>query len=240
VSSQTGAVISGPSEVGPIEGREVPPDASAHPPAQTIPPAPTFPDAQPVPPAPTVPDAHPVRSDGSLSPSVVWHDIRRSRGKDVPNSRPLPEWVRRFSWVLDDAFAVPGMPGRRVGVDGVIAIVPVAGDAVGVVLSLVIVVVGVAAGVSVPTIVRMLLHIGLEALIGVVPIVGTVFNMAFKANNRNVALIERDLADRRATRRSSLGVLVLTVGVAFAGVLMLVALSVMGILALVWLLTRVI
>jgi hypothetical protein len=215
-------VSSGPSEVGPIEGHEVHRDVLPH--------APAGPPVSPL----------PVPSDGSFAPAVAWREIRRRRGKDVPNSRPLPEWVRRFSWVLDDAFAVPGMPGRRVGVDGVIALVPVAGDAVGVVLSLVIVVVGVAAGVSVPTIVRMLLHVGLEALIGVVPFVGTVFNMAFKANNRNVALIERDLADRRSTRRSSLGVLVLTVGVAFAGMVMLVALSVLGILALVWLLSKVI
>jgi hypothetical protein len=180
-----------------------------------------------------------VTADGSWSPGAVWREIRRSRGKDVPNSRPLPEWVRRFAWVLDDAFAVPGMPGRRVGVDGVISIVPVAGDAVGVVLALVIVVVGVAAGVSVPTILRMLLYVGFEALVGVIPFVGTVFNMAFKANNRNVALIERDLADRRATRRSSLGVLVLIAGVVVVGLLMLLALTVLGILAIVWLLSRV-
>lgn len=181
----------------------------------------------------------PVTGDGSFSLSQAWADIRRSRGKDVPNSRPLPEWVRRFSWVLDDAFAVPGLPGRRVGVDGLIALVPVAGDAVGVALSLVIVVVGVAAGVSVPTIIRMLLHVGIEALIGLVPFVGTVFNMAFKANNRNVALIERDLADRRATRRSSVGVLVLTIGVLLAGLMMLIALTVAGIAVLVWLLSKV-
>jgi hypothetical protein len=177
-------------------------------------------------------------SDDHVSLRGTWQDIRRSRGKDVPNSRPLPPWVRRFSYVLDDAFAVPGMPGRRVGVDGLISIVPVAGDAVGVVLSLVIVVVGVAAGVSIPTIVRMLLHVGLEALIGVVPVVGVVFNMAFKANNRNVALIERDLADRRATRRSSLAVLVLAVGVLVVGAFMLIALTVAGLLVLIWLLSR--
>jgi hypothetical protein len=181
-----------------------------------------------------------VRHDGSFSPVGTWREIRRNRGKDVPNSRPLPDWVRRFSWMLDDAFAVPGMPGRRVGVDGLVAIVPVAGDLVGVALSLVIVLVGVAAGVSVPTILRMLLHIGFEALVGLVPVAGTVFNMAFKANNRNVALIERDLADRRSTRRSSLGVLVLTVGVLALGLVMLVVFAVAGIAVLIWLLSRLI
>lgn len=230
-----------PRHVGPIEGREVlrggaapaPPDA-----------APAASDAGA---ASTTPAASGAGAPGSavvpasaeqLTLRGTWQDIRRSRGKDVANSRPLPPWVRRFSYVLDDAFAVPGLPGRRVGLDGVISIVPVAGDAVGVVLSLVIVVVGVAAGVSVPTIVRMLLHVGLEALIGVVPVVGVVFNMAFKANNRNVALIERDLADRRATRRSSLAVLVLAVVVLVVGALMLIALTVAGLLVLVWLVSR--
>ncbi len=223
--------------MGPIEGREVlrgdappaPPSPGPAPAAALTPPAPASaaPDSAVIP-----------ASEAQVTLRGTWQDIRRSRGKDVANSRPLPPWVRRFSYVLDDAFAVPGMPGRRVGLDGIISIVPVAGDAVGVVLSLVIVVVGVAAGVSIPTIVRMLLHVGLEALIGVVPVVGIVFNMAFKANNRNVALIERDLADRRATRRSSLAVLVLAIGVLVVGALMLIALTVAGLLVLIWLLSR--
>ena len=141
--------------------------------------------------------------------------------------------------MLDDAFAVPGMPGRRVGVDGVISLVPVAGDMVGIALSLIIVVVGIGAGVTIPTVLRMLLYIGFEALVGLIPVGGTVFNMAFKANNRNVALIEADLADRRRTRRSSLGVLLLTVGVMLVGMLMLIALFVASIAVLVWLLTKV-
>lgn len=219
-------------------GGAVPPPVP--PPTPPLVPPPTPPAPGPgssgLPPAGTLP----VRHDGSFSPVGTWREIRRNRGKDVPNSRPLPDWVRRFSWMLDDAFAVPGMPGRRVGVDGLVAIVPVAGDLVGVALSLVIVLVGVAAGVSVPTILRMLLHIGFEALVGLVPVAGTVFNMAFKANNRNVALIERDLADRRSTRRSSLGVLVLTVGVLALGLVMLVVFAVAGIAVLIWLLSRLI
>lgn len=157
----------------------------------------------------------------------------------MPNSRPLPEWVRRFAWVLDDAFPVPGLPGRRVGVDGLLAIVPVAGDVAGIALALVIVLVGVGAGVSFPTVLRMLLHVGVEALVGLIPFVGTVFNMAFKANNRNVALIEADLADRRRTRRSSLTVLVLTVLTVLMGIVMLVVFAVAGIVVLIWLLGRI-
>lgn len=220
-----------PPEVGPIEGREVDPVA-------------TGPGAAPV--APAAGDAGgqllPARTaSGSGSGSPVRSalgEIRRSRGKDVPHSRPLPEWVRRFAWVLDDAFPVPGTAGRRVGVDGLIAIVPVAGDVAGIALALVIVVVGIGAGVSIPTVLRMLLNIGFEALVGLIPFVGTVFNMAFKANNRNVALIEADLGDRRRTRRSSLAVIVLTLLALFVGVIMLVVFTLAGLAVLIWLISQ--
>jgi hypothetical protein len=179
-------------------------------------------------------DLVPGGTPGDVTPGSVWAELRRSRGKDVPNSRPLPAWVRRFSWWLDDAFEVPGMPGRRVGVDGLIAVVPVAGDVAALALSLVIVGIGVVAGVSIPTILRMLVHLGIESLIGLIPVVGAVFNMAYKANNRNVALIEADLADRRTTRRSSLRVLLMLVALVVFSVLALVALAVAGLLVLVW------
>jgi hypothetical protein len=183
-------------------------------------------------------DVAPAGPSAGFSPRAVWSELRRNRGKDVPNSRPLPDWVRRFSWWLDDAFAVPGMPGRRVGIDGLVAFVPVVGDMAALALSLVIVAAGIVAGVSIPTILRMLLHLLVESLIGLVPVVGAVFNMAFKANNRNVALIEADLADRRATRRSSLSVLVLLIALVIAALALLVALAVAGVLVLFWLLGR--
>lgn len=165
-------------------------------------------------------------------------EVRAARGSDVPNSRPLPPWVRRFAWVLDDAFPVPGLAGRRVGVDGLIAIVPVVGDLAGIVLAMVVVVVGVASGVSVPTVLRMLVNIGIEALVGLVPLLGTVFNMVWKANNKNVALIEADLADRRRTRRSSVLVLATVVFVLLAALVMVVVAAVAGVLVLIWLITQ--
>lgn len=171
--------------------------------------------------------------------AAAWQELRRSRGRDVPNSRPLPEWVRKLAWVLDDAFEVPGLPGRRVGIDGLIALVPVVGDAAGVVVAIVIVVAGVAAGVSIPTIIRMMLNVAVEALVGLIPFAGALFDMAYKANNRNVALIEADLADRVATRRSSIGVLVLAVVVVFATVALMLATVVAAIAVLVWITSRI-
>lgn len=166
-------------------------------------------------------------------------DVRDAhRRGPKPNTRPVPAWVRRLAWVLDDAFEVPGTGGRRVGIDGFLTLVPGIGDAAGVVLSMVVVLAGVGAGVSIPTLLRMLLNVGFEGLFGLVPFLGALFDMAYKANDRNVRLIEADLSDRRGTRRSSIAVLVTTVLALVLGAFMLVAFFVLGVAVVVWLAAR--
>jgi hypothetical protein len=169
----------------------------------------------------------------------VARDIRAAhRRGPKPNSRPLPGWVKRFAWVLDDAFPVPGTRGRRVGVDGMISFIPGVGDAAGIALSMVVVVVGIGAGVSIPTILRMMLNVGFEAVVGVIPFAGALFDLAFKANDRNVRLIERDLADRQGTSRSSAAVLALALLAIVASVVMTFLVLVAGVVAMFWVLGR--
>ncbi len=170
--------------------------------------------------------------------SEEMQQFRKSRSKGRPNSRPLPSWVERLAWILDSAFRVPGTTDRRVGIDGLLTLVPVVGDAAGVALSMAVVLAGVAAGVSVPTLLRMLINVGIEATIGLIPFAGALFDMVYKANIRNLVLMERDLADRRATRRSSLAVLALMIGVIFLGLLMVVLAWFAAIGVLVWFFTR--
>jgi hypothetical protein len=170
--------------------------------------------------------------------SQEMQQFRQSRRKGRPNSRPLPSWVERLAWILDSAFRVPGTTDRRVGIDGLLTLVPVVGDAAGVALSMAVVLAGVAAGVSVPTLLRMLINVGIEATIGLIPFAGALFDMVYKANIRNLVLMERDLADRRATRRSSLAVLALMIGVIFLGLLMVVLAWFAAIGVLVWFFTR--
>jgi hypothetical protein len=119
-----------------------------------------------------------------------------------------------------------------------LTLVPVVGDAAGVALSMSVVLAGVAAGVSIPTVLRMLMNVGIEAVVGLIPFAGALFDMVYKANIRNIELIERDLADRRATRRSSLAVLALMVGVVLIGMLMIVLAWVAAIAVLVWFFAR--
>lgn len=168
----------------------------------------------------------------------MLRDIRHSRGRDVPNSRPVPEWAHRAAWLLDSSVRVPGTD-RRVGIDGFITLIPGAGDAVGVSISLLVVLTGVGAGVSFPTILRMLLNIGFEGIVGLIPFGGALFDMVFKANMRNVTLMERDLADRRATRRSSIAVIGLTLFVLLVGAVMIVVLAVAAVALTVWLISKI-
>ena len=163
----------------------------------------------------------------------AWLKELRAARKNVPNSRPLPAWVEKLAWVLDSVFEVPGT-GRRVGIDGMLTFIPVIGDAAGLSLSMIVVAAGIASGVSIPTIVRMMLNVGLETLVGLVPFAGALFDMAYKANERNVALIEADLADRKATKRSSLAILGVTLAVMFVAVLMLIAAMALAVVITVW------
>ena len=99
-----------------------------------------------------------------------------------------------FAHVLDSSIRLPG--GFRIGWDGLIGLVPGIGDAVGLGLSSWLVWRARRLGMPGFVIVRMLLNVAIEAIIGAVPVVGDLFDLAFKANNRNVALMQRSLRQR--------------------------------------------
>ena len=155
--------------------------------------------------------------------AAMASDIRSAHRGPKPNSRPVPEWVRSLAWLMDESLPVGG--GRRVGLDGVISFVPGIGDAAGLVASMVVVLAGVGTGVSLPTLTLMMVNVGIDTIVGAVPFLGAVFDLGYKANTRNMGLIERDLADRAGTRRSTLRVFALSIVALIAGwVLFLIAL----------------
>lgn len=145
----------------------------------------------------------------------VFSDIVEAHRGPKPNSRPVPRWVRKLAWFLDESIPVGG--DRRVGADGVVSLIPGVGDAAGLVASMVVVLAGVGAGVSLPTLTLMLVHVGIDTIVGAVPFLGAIFDFGYKANTRNLRLIERDLADRAGARRSALKVFLLSAVAIFAG-----------------------
>ena len=103
--------------------------------------------------------------------------------------------IAAFGRCLDSSIRLPG--GFRIGWDGIIGLVPGIGDVIGLGLSSYLVWRAAELGLPRATLARMLGNVALETVIGAVPIVGDAFDFAFKANNRNVRLLQRALEDRR-------------------------------------------
>ena len=125
--------------------------------------------------------------------------------KDLDNARALAR-------VLDTAIGIPGTR-IRVGLDAILGLIPGAGDAVSAALSGYIILAAARAGASRPVLLRMVGNVVLDTLIGAVPVLGDLFDIAFRSNARNVALLERHAVDPvavdRGTRR--FGVIIVAV-----------------------------
>lgn len=94
----------------------------------------------------------------------------------------------RLSQLLDNAFAIPGTR-FRIGLDGIIGLIPGIGDAAGAVLSIYVILQAARLGLPVSTLLRMLGNVAIETVVGAVPIVGDIFDIVWKANIRNMALL---------------------------------------------------
>lgn len=110
----------------------------------------------------------------------------------TPKQRATLQRCRRVAQLLDQTFRVPGT-GYRIGIEAVVGLLPIAGDLVGGLLSLYIVVEAIRVDAPRSTLVRMLVNLAIDSVIGSIPIVGDVFDVVWKANRRNVALLETHL-----------------------------------------------
>ena len=124
--------------------------------------------------------------------------------------------VRGLAKLLDSAFTIPGTH-TRVGLDAVLGLIPGVGDLGSAAIGGYVLLVASKLGVPAVVLWRMLLNFGIDAVFGLVPFAGDLFDAAFKANTKNVALLERALADPAGARRASWWGLV-TVGLGFVAV----------------------
>ena len=117
--------------------------------------------------------------------------------------------ARAYARLLDSGFRIPGT-GIRFGWDAIIGLIPGGGDMIGAALSSGIVLIAMREGVPAPILWRMIANIAIDALVGAVPVIGDLFDVAWRANSRNADLLDRyHAAPRTTTTRSRwLGVLV--------------------------------
>ena len=146
--------------------------------------------------------------------------------------------LRRYAYWLDEGIRIPGTR-IRIGLDPILGLIPGAGDAVGAILAGAIVLESVRRGVDRVGVLRMAANIAIDTLIGAVPVVGDLFDAGWKGNKKNLAILERHLAEPSVAKRAD-RMSVLLIG----GGLLVVCLTVMVVALLVtakvlgWLLTR--
>ena len=105
-------------------------------------------------------------------------------------------WVERVARLMDSQFRLPGTR-FRFGLDPLLGLVPIVGDLSTTAVSVVLLLTMVRYGASGAVVVRMALNILLDTVVGAIPLIGNVFDFAYKSNERNVALLRRHYAEGR-------------------------------------------
>ena len=128
--------------------------------------------------------------------------------------------VEAIAWLLDNSIPVPGT-GRRFGIDALIGFVPVVGDLVSGGIGLFVVWRGSRLGLPRIVVARMLANSAIDIAVGAIPVLGDAFDLWFKANSRNLAIIGRHLEHPETSTRSDWMILMGLVGLLVAIVALL-------------------
>jgi hypothetical protein len=142
----------------------------------------------------------------------------RTRAEDESRGRRGLERLRAITLLFDRAFPVPGTK-MRFGLDALFGLVPGLGDIAGALVA--VFALRVARQLRAPNAVQlmMLMNIALDALVGSIPLLGDLFDFAFQAQSRNLALLDAwvGMPDRAARRsRRSLILIPLAIVIVFA------------------------
>ena len=105
-------------------------------------------------------------------------------------------WVERIAHLMDSQFRLPGTR-FRFGLDPLLGLLPVVGDLSTTAVSVVLLLTMLRHGASGAVVARMALNILIDTIVGGIPILGNVFDFAYKSNECNVALLRRHYAAGR-------------------------------------------
>lgn len=144
--------------------------------------------------------------DGEAQPTQPQQTEKRGGFCDnlnpKPNELPMPELTaeerriyKQLQWiqyVMDDAATVPCTGGRTVGIDPIVGLIPFLGDFASAIVSCVLVA-RASKVISRYTVTHMLTNVAIDATIGVVPLIGDLFDVGWKANTRNVVIFENHM-----------------------------------------------
>lgn len=112
--------------------------------------------------------------------------------------------IEAVSRLMDDLFEIPGT-NVRVGLDAIIGLVPIVGDLISQAVSSYIIWEARQLGVSRFTMGRMIANSALDTVVGIIPVAGDAFDVMFRANRKNLALLKGHLAKHGHVRRRGAG-----------------------------------
>lgn len=121
--------------------------------------------------------------------------------------------LRRISRILDNAIAIPGTK-IRLGIDPILGLLPGGGDTISGGLSAYIVVEAARMGLPREVLWQMVGNIILDSVAGTIPVVGDLFDVGWKSNVRNIALLEKHIEVAESSKSDRLfifGLIVLLV-----------------------------
>ncbi|MBE9168397.1 DUF4112 domain-containing protein [Pleurocapsales cyanobacterium LEGE 06147] len=123
-------------------------------------------------------------------------------------SKPLPHTtkinnLRRLSQLLDNAIPIPGT-GYRLGIDPILGLLPGGGDTIAGALGAYIVIEAARMGLSPKVVGQMVGNIIFDSVVGIVPVLGDLFDVGWKANVKNMALLEKHLHETQQNQKGNL------------------------------------
>ena len=153
--------------------------------------------------------------------------------KNTPGSETASSLSKGLSRWLDEVFQVPGTI-FRFGLDPLLSLIPVAGSAVPAVLGSTILFDAIRLRTPLPVLARMVANYGIDWVIGSIPVIGNVFDFAWRSNTKNLKLLERTLADRDQVRRATVKYWITALALVVGS---LIGLLVFSIAVVLWLVT---
>lgn len=134
----------------------------------------------------------PIREESMTKQQSIFQNLRPENDEPMPSLNPAEqrayETAKKLQYIMDDCIKLPCCD-KRMGVDPIIGFIPGFGDFGSALISLAIVA-RMAPVLSRYTVLRMLVNVWIDAITGVVPLVGDIFDIGWKANQRNVLIFE--------------------------------------------------
>ena len=116
------------------------------------------------------------------------------------DSRSVRQRVETLEQLLEGLFFIPGI-NRRIGLDAIVGLLPVVGDAITAAMGLYLVWEARNLGMPKWKLWRMAGHVGVDTLLGAVPLVGDLFDVLYRSNTRNLKIIKRHLDQHHPATR---------------------------------------